>query len=923
MRIPWKPNPEDYPRDGWMATIRQVLLVLWAGVTVEAGWYFGNVGNYINGHLKTLPDLASWKLWGPALASPVTPYIQHIHPIVVGLAIGVNLALIVGCLWAAVDRKWQDDAEKEVIAATSKLLRDESIGTIETKRFEFAPPHDQLSAPGMFVGRDDELAWMLARLQLGPMEGSTILWGLDGLGKTTLAAEAILRLSNQQLFPDGIAVVQGDGLKDVLAVLGRIVEHFDRTHRAWLIHNLERLKDFIAHMLGNKRALIVLDNLDPALSIAEIVPPLRDAGLTVLLTSTQDSDVMNPASSRQLQGLSLDDALEIFARNYGKNSRSELTPAERDAALSIIMDVDRHTLAIQQAALSLRRSKRDPKSYAEELRADVAGKLPGVQAVLAKSVQQLPPDVIAMFAALSLFRTREFGRRAAIAVGMGLNIAHPDQCIDTLVGADLLDVPQSSLTTPADHERLQMHRLLVPIARQAFMRLSHAKQQKLNAALTNWYISYVQSVPPAALEQDEGNITGAIAWAHEHQLVQAVELSYSLGIFWRQKGRTDSILEQLPPILSSAEALRRHPQLLWARMGGLGLLIGQAYYITGDLNEAEATLVKARAAFQHAKDRVDEAMCLTELGYIEQTRQHLPQAEAIYQQALEIQQSAKNQDGISEVLFALGQLAHDRGLLHRAEAIFRRVLALDRTLENGENEGTDLGEIGQIVMERGDLAQAQAAFDEALQIHQAGGRGVHRREEGTDLLHLGQLARIKGDLLQAQNYVQQALEIHQDTKFTRGQGVDIEEMGKIALARKDFTAAKAFFERALALHRRSQDIRQVCLDLLLLGQWERAYGSLSEAEARIKEALAYAQDPRRKAELTLEQARIAFARGDLLRALHIAADIRTVYHQAGNLQGELAAILVLQDIAEKQGDTMSLTSLQSEENALRSLIDHG
>src|SRR5258706_11535787 len=88
-----------------------------------------------------------------------------------------------------------------------------------------------LPAAQHFVGRESEVSWLMVRLNRGYVSAITALRGLGGIGKTTLAAEAVRRLRAAGRFPDGIAVVLCEGQHDALAILRAVLARFDPQRR--------------------------------------------------------------------------------------------------------------------------------------------------------------------------------------------------------------------------------------------------------------------------------------------------------------------------------------------------------------------------------------------------------------------------------------------------------------------------------------------------------------------------------------------------------------------------------------------------------------------------------------------------------------------------------------------------------------------
>jgi hypothetical protein len=82
-----------------------------------------------------------------------------------------------------------------------------------------------------FVGREADVAWLIARLTApssgdGQVASIAAANGLAGIGKTALATEVARRLRLNNAFPDGIAVVLCADQREPLAILRRVLGRF-------------------------------------------------------------------------------------------------------------------------------------------------------------------------------------------------------------------------------------------------------------------------------------------------------------------------------------------------------------------------------------------------------------------------------------------------------------------------------------------------------------------------------------------------------------------------------------------------------------------------------------------------------------------------------------------------------------------------
>src|SRR5262249_5608419 len=136
----------------------------------------------------------------PALLIPLPA--ADTPPALAAYAAGILafLGLMAACLWATVDIERERRAVRareldELLGAAPPGAVREQVAPVlrEAGRRGASPapqgpPFDEalLPVPDAFVGRADDLDWLLARLRTGRAADVTALGGMGGIGKTTL-----------------------------------------------------------------------------------------------------------------------------------------------------------------------------------------------------------------------------------------------------------------------------------------------------------------------------------------------------------------------------------------------------------------------------------------------------------------------------------------------------------------------------------------------------------------------------------------------------------------------------------------------------------------------------------------------------------------------------------------------------------------
>src|SRR5262249_59214 len=265
-------------------------------------------------------------------------------------------------------------------------------------------------------------------------------------------------------------------------------------------------------LLAGKDTLVVLDNVEPALDVRSVIQPLREAGAHLLLTARQTlpHPVLPIDATPILHLLAQEDTLPLCDGSLGLAPAGDRTAGRRAAAERIIAALGRHTLAVKLAGAYAADMRRDLDALADEMEnpqraIDLpSGETPHALAlVFAESTNALPEATLRLFAGLAAFGAPEFGRRAALALGVGLGLPAPEASVYLLVLRALLRASTDArLPEESDRERLRLHPLLRAFAASELARWPEDERQRACRAIAQHYGEYARAVPSAALAVD-------------------------------------------------------------------------------------------------------------------------------------------------------------------------------------------------------------------------------------------------------------------------------------------------------------------------------------------------------------------------------------------------------------------------------------
>jgi tetratricopeptide (TPR) repeat protein len=742
------------------------------------------------------------------------------------------LAIGAAILGWRLDRRYsqqQVESQRAETAAVAEVVARRVQAEAHPATSGRAIPRDLPPRTAGFVGRGHDLSELDSWLRQGQ---AVAIIGMGGLGKSTLAAEAMSAFTSEpSAFPGGITWVrcnQRSGLDGGIWILDQLLAAWNASLPAEVAarvtspeDGLELRERALRRRLGLAVAetqpspsLVLLDNVEPGLLVGRLLDTLEPLGIVPLLTMR-----VEPSTQRvrllHLDALNAPSGVRLFAERF--TARGGRWDAARDeqATQQIVEALGGLPLAIELAAARAARTHLTLPTLTEELRApDALARLndpvdpsAGVRYSLAKTLLALTPTERLRFAALGLPEGRDWP--ATVIEGMFAEIPVSEKGVPT-PQADLEALVSYSLvslvTAPGeDAPRLHLHPLVRDLAREEFAEQAASTWEAAWAGLLAGVQSWVEAhrMDFVALRRDDDLIAGVLRIAAKEQIepprliatVKALDVYVAnSNLTWRE--------ELVGLQLASARAIgdRKSELIALHRLAGTYALLAwhDKQYVAaqeavevaralGDPKELASALGTAAGAAAEA-GRDDEARTLYDEGHhIAATLQAGP--------------------GMAATFSNLADAAARLGDLQEAARLFAQALASARL--GGVHPITLfvlLGNYGEVCSLLGDDAAAREHFEEALTIV----RGSQSLGEAGAQHFLGEVLLKTGDVETAARFFQEALQTveqrYTDLPDAEG-GILITHLrgnvaaaeGEAAWMRGDNTEARRRFEEALGL----------------------------------------------------------------------------------------------------------------------------
>lgn len=796
----------------------------------------------------------------------------------------------------------------------------------------------QLTPPDILIGRAAELNELEMQLTSHRRDrDTTVIIGIQGIGKTALAAKAIERIKNAnahaarqaEITPDiaatngtttghftgGIAYVYCVGKHDAVEVVRLTLERVDPNRRLPATLSLEILRQISEELLADKDILIMLDGVEPDVPLGEVVRALRterrSAHILITTTAVPSINVAPKESHLYLKALGevqhedgtvTDAALELFAHYAGKQSAAEFGE-DLEAAADIVKSLERHTYALQlvgayvqvQSDILPQLAMRIEHLSEGIVPHEIEGILKEVWVATETAVESLPDETRQLLIAFSAFNTTEAGRDATHSLGETLGLDDVDKAIHTLVQRQLMESFHTpTMPNDSDCHRLRIHTLLhVYIAQIAATPewTEHCTRGK--DAIASHFARYIQQYDrhdpsrstQRVLSPDANNIVHALDWAiSRNQHEQVISLVHGMRRFWHDRWLTNQSLFYMPTAVLSAQLLASQARdaknaaqekAYLERAADIAFTLGRVYRRVGRLTEAEPLFQHDLKIRQKRHQYALEAEAFHQLAQLERSRGSMRQALSYCRQGLKVV---------------------------RRHAPRRRNTPLQEINEFIQAKGLLLAQQGRIERSLGNLRRADRLFDQAYTCFEQTGDVL---EQGVALGYRGRIARVLGDLPEAQKLFARSGQLAQQVYDFRGEGIISTQQGRIDRTRGDLDSAERLFQDGLNKALQVLDYQAVSVNRNYLGRIAAARGNALEAEAYFTSALEEAKriNDRLDEGVTLGYlGRIASERGYLQQARtnfrESLSILRVVKDRRG--QGLILAQVALLDIKSRR-----------------------
>ncbi|HWS85538.1 MAG TPA: tetratricopeptide repeat protein [Pyrinomonadaceae bacterium] len=697
-----------------------------------------------------------------------------------------------------VDWRNRDAAFAEIVAEVEKAVS--ALKPLPSA----VGPHALIPAPPSFgfvprAGRDGRDIIERLREELSPQSRRLVaLWGAGGVGKTTLAAEAVRTIAaatGQRLI-----WVTADGRPNFTftTLLDDIAAQFARTDLRPLPAGPK--EEAVRALLATAPALLVLDDF-------ETIPPEEEPLCLEFLSQSAPCSALITTRQRVEGALLL--PLDTMSVSEADKFIDRLVVQTRDPDIytesvrgRILETAESNPLVVQWVVGQIDLAQA-PDEVLNELS---QGEGDAAERVFDRSfnLKQMEDGGRAVLLALSLFKPS--GTRPMVGEVAGMNLGKEKdkkrfkRAQQILASLRLIkQTDDGQRLAVADLTRDAVAGLTRDFAKARLSRDPRAKT--FRPRFVSRFVRYAEThkEPTAAnlnaLEAEKDNLLGAMDIAYETGDWNSVSrIMFAIGEFLFIRGYWDERIRRGEQAMEAArlsvnveDTLRHSQNTARVRMH------------RGEYKEARPILEQAIAYHKKAGNESKASIALLNLGVLVFGEGDYEEAQRLFEEGLEIDKKLGDQGGVADKLYNLGELAYVQGDYAEARRLYEECLETKKNLGDRQGTAFSLHQLGTLTLDEGKLDEAEGYLEQSLSIL----RGLGDKPNIAECVEsIGNLRVAQGRYLESEalfdesSRLAEALSVPSrigSLKYSRG--LLAEKRGDVAEARRLFKEALEILER--------------------------------------------------------------------------------------------------------------------------------
>jgi len=774
---------------------------------------------------------------------------------------------------------------------------------------EFLDPAGKVKVPTResFVGRRRQLQSCLRTLTQSTEKIGVLIYGMGGLGKSSLAARLCDRLPHFQR----VVLV---GRIDEPSLVSRLVEKLDDNEQRKQLQNPDeelkfRLKRVFEQLsnAGEKPFLLVLDDFEVNLELTSPPAPLLLGEGNITPPSLTGKGVgglgrLQPIAAEVLT------ALVWAIRETYTNHRLILT-CRYDFEFSQLRYFYKQPLeGMRGADLSKKCSRLvafGAKSQVDEALKSQAQRLadgnPRLLEWLDNKIWQ--NSTVDQVAILNRLEVDAVELREQVLAGALLQ--QMDETMQEMLSRGLvfeLPVPREALTAVCENIP-NLENYINRAVALGLLEVSPNKSLRVPRILPLTLSTHVET-----LHQQAAEVLYRLWWEEGKTKVEEERLEIHRLALLGKKGEIASTVGMaVTNKWINASRFRETLRLCKSTLNTI-----EDHNILANLARSEQELGEVEQAQQHyqqalelcpATDEKQKAAIIHNLADIYANAGKIDDAIALFQQSLQITESIGDVQGKAATLYQLAGIYDNTGKIEKAVALLQQVLEIDERIGNVRGKAETLHELAGIYFNTGNIEKAVALYQESLQLNESIGNVKGKAATLNNLAYIyANMGKIEGAIA----LYQESLQLNERIGNLQGKAATLHCLAIIYTNMGKIEGAIALYQESLQLKESIGDVQGKSATLHGLAFIYANTGKIEKAIALYHESLQIKEsigDVQGKAATLHCLAMIYADTGKIEEAITLYQQSLQIKESIGNVQGQATTLAMLgQLLADKKGD---------------------
>ncbi len=635
-----------------------------------------------------------------------------------------------------------------------------------------------------FIGRRRFLQGCIRSLRYDSEKTGILLWGMGGIGKSSLAARLCDRLHNRHS-------IVWFGKIDEFSLCNRLGEDLDRPLRDVLMNPDEELKFRLRTVFEKheKPLLLILDDFETNLDMRAGQPIVSPQAKTVLEAlcfairksesehriiitcryrfETQESPFFHEEQITRLDKADVDKKVSRLEKTQNKESeeRKKLKEQAVNVAdgnprllewLFTVMDEKGLDYEKILSGMAEKETEFRENILAEELLKQQEAELKKMLALA--SVYEIPVPKEALEAVCKDIEDWEKHIERAGALG--------------LLEISLL---------PEEEKLYRVSRILMPLL-----------EDDLPEDREEWNRIAAQALHEIWWENSETS--------SEEQDLEIHRLALT--------GKEKKIAAKLTAVLSNQWHDRSRFREVVGLCSSTRKAIGYDYRVLHQLARAQKQLGDTEKALKHFQqaladcpdaDEKEKSTIIHNVAIIHKNQGRTEEALTLFQQSLDLKESIRDVQGKAATLHEIARIHKNQGRTEKALTLFRQSLELQESIGNVRGKAATLHEIARVHQNQGRTEEALTLFQQSLNLQESIG---NLKGKAATLHEIAITHHIQGRTEEALTLFQQSLDFQESIGNVQDKAFTLEWMGLISFQKGNIETALAYWEESIEIFER-------------------------------------------------------------------------------------------------------------------------